>query len=279
MSEDVHRQPLEFVSAPRDTSVDFLDVVEIPVGIRNRTHGPISLEEIALAFQPSATSVPVEAVTVHHRCKGQIQGPGALEYEKVRVCPSLLFQPWTNVFTITARYRSEGPSGVGVALAAVVAANEYIIVNNAPNFSGKLPRASVFISFKDPQDAELAGVAAELVRRAGFSPYLARNDERPGSNYWEDKIQPAIESAEATLVIWTPNTLRQPDTVLRELRYSQEVGTPAGLFLEDATELPRDYPASIREYGGPFVRRQPWESFAREIEAAARRWREDKTFF
>lgn len=133
--------------------------------------------------------------------------------------------------------------------------------------------AEVFVSFKDPENEELAQLAARYLRRAGLAPYLARDDEQCGRAYWEGKIMPAIVRSSGVLVIWSPDVVRSPDAVRREMGIAQRARVPLGLFLSRDVEAPVEYPPSVLEYVC-FDPGAPHAAFADGIADMARRWRE-----
>jgi len=273
----IHR--LQFVDAPHRNSLDYLSSTEIPIGIRNNGALPVVVEAIELVFQ-KAEGVPEALATVVHPCTLEIGAQGGLEYTKVSFRPPLLMTPYTNTYRISITYRECVGGGLGPRYKLALEANPYVIINVPPNFPGRTSdRASVFVSFKDPEDLELAELAAQLLVRAGFGYYMAREEQRLGSAYWAQKIEPAIQAAEGTLVIWTPNVAMSSGPVLRELTYSQTVGTNVGLMLEEGASPPDEYPAVETEYGGPFTRARAIVAFAEEIDAAAVRWRQGGILF
>ena len=89
----------------------------------------------------------------------------------------------------------------------------------------------MFVSFIDPENYPHAEVTALYLSRAGMQPYLAKRDMRTGCDYWQDKIFPAIDRSAGLLVIWTEETLRRPELVVREIQRAQSSGVPVGLFL------------------------------------------------
>jgi hypothetical protein len=275
--------PLEYfrVPLPMGSNAVFLRKFDLFVGIRNAGPVPVMLHDLRFTFQPAHRAVDEALVTSLVQCHGRVLQPSEETIEQFTVCPSLVMHPATNYCHFQVSYSIETPTGHG-ARERIALGSEYLIIADPPSSpSRRCPPyvATVFISFKDSEDLTLATVAADLLRRAGFVPYLARDDERMGADYWAAKIEPAIRSAEGVLVIWTPNSVHRPESVLRELNCALSAHVPVGLFLEEHTRLPIEYPAHQREYGGPFRRDSAFPEFAREIEACVDRWRKGQPLF
>jgi hypothetical protein len=216
---------VEIQIAPYQNAVDYLKTQAIPVGIRSTTR--IILEDLLLTFQPSFP-IPRDLVAVRYRCSGCEVAANALEYFQIAVTPSLLFLPYTNYFDVAAVYRRpEGRRRSSLYEATSLHAS-YLVVGQPPIFQP----AQVFVSFKDPEDLELASLVGELLRRSGLESYLAREDPRPGSEYWRDKIEPAIRSSVALTVVWTHKTVGHDVSVVREVRIARRAGIPDVLLLE-----------------------------------------------
>jgi len=264
----MHR-PKELVlisKADQCRQAHYLESSPFTLWVKNTLAVPIMLDQIQLTFQ-SSYPVPPAAVTSFHNCGGKSINPSAVTPIRVVITPNLLFMPDSNpirqMVADICIQQLEGPirkSGI------VGAGSDYLNIRDAELFEQK----QVFVSYRDDEDLVLAELAKTMLMRAGFTPYLARDDCGTGALYWEAKILPAIRSSIGTLVIWTHNTAARPSEVLRELRYSREVHTPVGLFRGDEAGLPPDYPAHKLEYQA-FTSSMPWVPFASALEAAARR--------
>jgi len=230
-------------------------------------------DEIHVQFQ-TPYDVPISAVTISQGCPGQIINPRGTRPIRVDIEPGLLFTLHSNVMEISADVCIQGNRGFETRKQVPIGGTDFVIVKEAE----VLERKQVFVSYKDEEDLALAELAKAMLRMAGFSAYLARDRLRVGASYWETKIYPAIQSSIGTLVLWTRNTEQSPDEVLRELRYSQEVGTPVGLFRGDEAELPQEYPADRKQHLS-FRTCEPWVPFAEAIREAALREREGEPFF
>ena len=147
----------------------------------------------------------------------------------------------------------------------------YIIVRRPPVVGA----ADVFISFKDPEDDQLSLLVKELLARAGFRGYRAKDDPRPGVSYWDEKIEPAIRSSRTTIVLWTIRAQNDPREVLREVRLSRQYHKYDVLMLEDGTGVraPPEFPPDVIEHI-KFSKDEPWILVAPAIAALAKRWQE-----
>jgi hypothetical protein len=269
---------LQLLRAPaRNRNVDYLSVGDLPIGIRNDFAFPVLPEKIVLNFEVDHPCTSGYGEFRQSWTKG-ILNPGANEYENIRVRAKLLFGSSTNPCQITVTFREDQGHGFWATNESTLGDRDHLVIENAPVFqqSGGEPR-SVFVSFKDPEDLELAELASELLERAGIEPYLAKTDSRTGSAYW-NKIYKAIRNAEGTLVIWTSSAAANRDNVIRELNYSKKHGTSVGLFLQRGVTAPPEYPANKKEFAH-FTPPNAAEPLADSITAAVRRLRNGKTFF
>jgi hypothetical protein len=270
MSSHSSHPALEIQIAPHESAVDYLKTRPVPVGVRNHSDEQIILEDVSLTFQTDYP-IPPENVTVKLPCDGCKVAPKALEYFHVPVIPSLLYRPATNYFSVVVAYRRVKGKTLSALAQAESAHASYLVVKEPPIF----PPAQVFVSFKDSEDLELASLAARFLRRGGLEPYLARNDPRPGSDYWRDKIEPAVRSSVALTVVWSRQTTGHDESVVREVHIARGAGVPDVLLLEQSVAAPREYPPADLEHA-KFDRTAPWIPFAQAIEVVARRIRAGK---
>jgi hypothetical protein len=266
------------IPGPTGSVGEFLVEMLLPLGMRNVGPNRVMVQRLDLLLQPAHGSITESDVTFPHTCN-RILGPEELHHETLVLTPSLMMRPETNIFRCFVTC-VEMPAGASGKPLRFLLGEGHVVLKNTPALPGRAQSpATIFVSFKDPEDFPLAEYAQELLLRAGFFPYLARNDDRAGAVYWPDKIEPAIKNSDGLLVIWTPNTVVNPTSVIRELNCALAAGIPAGLLLEEGTALPREYPAASVEYGGPFSRAEAFRAFAREIASCACSWRKGKPFF
>src|SRR5207247_2184056 len=201
------------------------------------------IEEVGLNFQ-CEWEAPPDKLCIKVACDGQLIEPGGFVDLTVPIRASLLFQLNTNSFVVHVRYRIDTNHGPGPQRLSRLVDNDYVIVRPVPRYEDAL----VFVSFKDPEDEGIARLAEVLLSRAGLRAYLAKDDPRPASEYWRGKIEPAIRSSKAILVIWTPRTDVEPNVVLRETKFAQRSGVPVILCLERGVNPPKGFPPERREY-------------------------------
>src|ERR1051326_730540 len=249
------------VPPPLNPDVDFLGKVRVPVQLTNRSRHRILVERITLQFQ-SNYRVPPEELQITHNCQACALEPGELAYDNVAVIPKLMFLPYTNVFDVEVTYRYETKGQVSKSNSEKRKDVSYLIIQPAPAIFGDL-----FISYKDPEDLELAEDLFNLAKLAGFNPYIAPNDINPGSEIWKDKIPQAIRGSKYFFVIWTSKTASGTG-VQREIKICRDAAVPEVLLLEERMPPPAEYPRN-KEYLR-FPRQHPALQFAKALEAQRR---------
>lgn len=193
---------------------------------------------------------------------------------RISVTAPLLAQAGSNSFSVSADFEVIGDDRIGTPRSARRDQFDYLILGDALSH----PAAEVFVSFIDPENYPHAEVTALYLSRAGMQPYLAKRDMRTGCDYWQDKIFPAIDRSAGLLVIWTEETLRRPELVVREIQRAQSSGVPVGLFLARGVQPPDQCPQAIVEYAS-FDPDDPREAFANAIAAGAATWAKTGRFF
>jgi hypothetical protein len=200
--------------------------------------------------------------------------PGELHSVEVAVVPPLFASNDSNAMDAGVEFDIIHVDRVETGGRKVQKAFDWIDVRELP----ALATGEVFVSFVDPENESLAVLACVMLRRAGLRPYLAREESRPGCDYWTEKIYPAIERSSGVFVIWTEDTVRRSEAVLREITHAQAVGVPVGLFLARGMSAPAQFPADRREHV-PFDLRSPHEAFGHAIATGRRRWEVSGRFF
>lgn len=258
-----------------DRFATFLRRERLALWVRNTSIGAVHLRSVSITLQPEHATLQHDPSLVATRGGLLVHlPPGARECVELTISPPLVALPGSNVWSVSAEFEQVGTRGVGAPRCDSRSQFDWINLHDAPSHS----KAEVFVSFVDPENDELAQLAELDLRRAGVRPYLAKRDTRTGCDYWDDKILPAIERAAGVLVIWTAETLRRPDSVLREIEHAQRVGVAVGLFRANGTQLPPNYPKTIKEYAG-FDPHAPRPAFAQAIAAGAEMWRSTGRFF
>jgi len=217
-----------------DVNVDYLQEVSVPVSISNKANVPILIESIALQFNANEFATNQEEARVIHKCEGGGLKPRGSNYWNVRVKPDLFFEFATNCYSISVTYRREeqGRLGDSVTVHKPAGIGNFLIIKRPPTVFGK-----VFISYKDDEDKKLANLLLTLARNAGFDPYMAPPDLRPGAELWNEKIIPAIQESSCVFVIWTSETSKGTG-VEREIELTREFGKDEILLLENGIDVP-----------------------------------------
>ena len=155
-------------------------------------------------------------------------------------------------------YRKEGLAGERLTQVRMDAF--YIVLGTPPATRGQL-----FISHKDPEDGALARMLCRLCERAGFAPYIAPSDARPGNSIWKEKIPVSIRKSRAVLAVWSSVT-PVGTGVQREIRLARKLKIKDVPLIERGTAIPREY-ANMKIEITWFERRSAPSDFSRAIMA------------
>lgn len=234
------------IPPPRDHRADFLKPVSVPVQIVNDHSRPVLIQSIALQFQ-SDMKVSAAELTIEQNCEGLAIESGRMGYQNVTVTPHLYFRQYTNVFQVVVSYRRQNKRGLGNRLKQSQRDLSHLVVQPAPNIYG-----NIFISYKEPENRALAELLLALGKAAGFTPYIAPADMKPGSKIWREKIPQAIKASKATFVIWTSEAPFGKG-VRREIKISRRNGVPDILLLEEGVKPPLEHKGTDLEWT-PFTR-------------------------
>jgi hypothetical protein len=256
----------------RFQQVCYEDEQPVAIWVENVSTVPVHIRKVSLRLEADTGVDQQDPRLITTVGTVRYLEPGAKHFVMIPVAPPLCARPESNVPRVMAEYHVLDGAG------RIDWTREYesqcLIVNPAPQACDR----PVFVSFADPEDLALAECAATHLTRAGFAPYLARRDPWPGCEYWRDKLEPAIQNAEAILVIWTAITEARPATVMREMAHARTVGTSLGLIREQSVELPPSYPRDVYEYA--VFQRDTFAGTCRDVIAtAAIRWRATAPMF
>jgi len=82
----------------------------------------------------------------------------------------------------------------------------------------------VFISHSE-KDREFCDIVADYLKKCGQQPYIAESLDNPelGKRLWEEKIENAIKTSNAVLLLWT-HDCASSQAVQYELRRAKELG-------------------------------------------------------
>ena len=101
-----------------------------------------------------------------------------------------------------------------------------------------LPEKHFFLSHKDPHNTSLATKLAHHLQKIGFIGYIAENDPRPGLDIWDEKIFPSIDTCFGLIVLWTSDTVKEPQTIIREVEYANKKQKRIILLAEKDIDIP-----------------------------------------
>ncbi len=182
----------------------------IPVQVSNGGSSAVLIEAVTLHAQPE-WECAAAAVAVTHSTPGFRIEPGAVTDREIPFAASPLCHAATNYLDILVTYRDLGAETTDALLLTRLRAC-YVIIEEPP-----LRRQQIFISYKEPEDLQLAEWLEKIVRRHGFRPYRARIDVQPGTNIWKRKIVPQIRASKALAILCTRLTPLGPG-VEREIK-------------------------------------------------------------
>jgi hypothetical protein len=257
-----------------DREVLFGERFRFPFWLRNKTGETLCIRAVSASLQPDNGWVgPPDRMLFRSEIGLELR-PSHKEVVRVSIVPPLDCLAYSNLVDVNVEYGTPADISKGHSRHAERRHLDWLLVKEVPTPA----EAEVFVSFKDRENEDLAQLAVKYLRRAGLSPYLARDDQRCGCDYWEDKITPAILRSAGVLVIWSPDVVRRPDLVRREMGIARAANVPLGLFLSNDTEPPDEYPASVLEHV-PFDPKAPYAAFAEGIATAAQRWKKSGRCF
>lgn len=222
-----------------DAEVEYYQTVGRSIILTNASESRTLVEDITLRFQSDAAEV---ALNVRHECGWEL-APAELREQRIKVTPTPLYLENTNQFDVKVRYRTLAVGHVSDPRHEVVSNTSYIIIRE--------PRATIgqaFISLKQPQDLDLGRLMARMSRRAGITPFLKAEHQRPGEDIWTATIEPALCASQAAIVIWTENTDWDAVGVRREIEFCRERRIPELLLLERNACVPSLYRGTSVEY-------------------------------
>jgi hypothetical protein len=255
----MHRPPFNLVRFVPSEPFHYLEEATIAVAPRNLGRERIIVQRVELEFQTDIPNVQPRDVMISFSPRTACElGGKAYDILNVPFKPSLLMTAFTNCYAVSLTY-ARGRN-VAKTLRVKLPDQCYVIIKAVPSDGSR-----VFVSFKDPQDEALARMLETLLGRAGYEAYLARNDPRPGIDFWKRKIEPAIRSSEMVAVIWTTNTQAHMESVAREIKIAKSAQVPVMVFLEEGVTAPPRFPVKKTEYT-PFSPQNPAIAFAAAIE-------------
>lgn len=226
----------------------------ISLFITNGSPDHLLVESLVLRFQSDVDS---SAIYVEQPWGLELT-PDEQKEQKVTVTPTPDFLANTNCFDVMVKYRVFEKTVWGKLHEEITQRSTYLNIKRSTQQLGQ-----VFISFKQPEDEQLASILGKFAARAGFLPYIALDDPRPGTSLWS-RIEPEIKNSVGVFVVWSRHT-RWGTGVQQEIKICSECGISYVLLIEDNEELPEAYDTTI-EYKR-FDRRYPHTPFSQVIAA------------
>jgi hypothetical protein len=241
---------------PNET--EYYKPITIPISITNVSSGTVLVDQIDLELQTEAGMVNrYIQVDCGHRI-----GPGNVHDELVEITPTPEFIENTCELKILVRFHEVQSAALGKACAEKADQSFFIINRRSSDKLGQL-----FISLKQPADEHLADILAVMARRAGFEPYMAKDDPQPGTDQW-DRIETALKASCAAVILWTSRT-QWGTGVEREIELCRSSGIPDVLLIEEGLEPPEAYRGTDIEYQ-PFNQLNMAIAFSRVISTRRR---------
>ena len=233
MTDDL-APPVKLIIEKREfLRVHYLASIGITIGVKNlHSKATIMVESFALRFQSKRRPIALKDnadpyTTVVYTGDPIVVPPGGLGYATIEVRPNLVFLRYTNTFDVAVTYRLQAER-LG-RQRSFIDEGWFVIVNPAPQLFGR-----IFISYKEPEDRRFADLLFELTKDAGFDPYMAPSDVKPGSRIWGKKIPDAIKDSKFLFVILTRNT-QKGSGVKRKIRIARQNGIAIVPLLENKT--------------------------------------------
>ncbi len=258
---------IELIKFVTPEPVLYLRKTDVAVAPKNSGTTKIILHEITLEFATDFAGVPASRLQYRKSCDGCLLSPGGHEIFSVSVTPSLLFMANTNCYRVLIKWSTqEEPGNMRVI---EISPQPFILVHHPP----AAEELQCFVSFKDPQDLSYADLAKQLLARAGIKAYLARDEPRPGTQLWDQKIIPEIRASKAVAVIWTHDAEQKKDAVVREIGIAKDAELPVLLFCEKGVDPPAELPPDVIEYQS-FTSATAAADLAQGIEGHVRRLRQ-----
>jgi hypothetical protein len=242
--------------APFSPDVQYYDTKAISLYATNVSDTPQLLEKVSVQFQSDSGESPVY---VDHNHGMQVDLNKATDIN-IAVRPTAIYRENTNVFGLMIYCRAVRDNRLADALAEELHANCHYLIIRPPSAT----LGGVFISFKQPENLAHAEALARYARRAGFTPYVVKNDPNPGTDQWQ-RIENAIKQSCAAFIVWTSRT-KWGTGVEKEIELCRKHKVSEILLLEKEQEVPTAYLRTPLEYS-VFDRVSPGSCFSDAVSA------------
>lgn len=236
------------------SDVECFEEFAVPLIITSQCVDPIVIESVTLRFQTDAGMSDF----YHKTDIGHEINPNGLYSKMLKVTSTPEFLTNTNVFSALIRYRRV-PGGVPGDQMSAMSPGRYVIIRPASQKIGRL-----FVSFKQPEDGALARLLKKVAERAGFEPYVAMDEPKPGEDIWK-RIKPVLRKSKVVAFIWTENTVFG-EGVAREIELCKAGRIKYVLLLQQDCTPPPQFKGSTIEYQR-FDPQNCLRSFSQAIEA------------
>jgi TIR domain-containing protein len=232
---DVSKRVIVSASSSQ-TNYTYYESGLICVRVQNQLDEPILVDSVSLSFQQEpGTDVVAFGDAISTK---SVKSGGSSKPLNVRFEVRLSLRPSSNFYQVVVKYRLLSlPDDMREAVSPP---GSFMIIEEIPPSGNQ-----VFLSHCMPEDSGLAQKLGVYLRHAGFTAYMAEIDDRVGTVYWEEKLEPEILKSIGMVVLWTPKVELRSDAVGREIRYAQDHDVSTYPLLEMG-------PTSIESYPGFF---------------------------
>lgn len=222
-----HELSLEDCWSFPELYVPYLEKGGIHAEFKNKSDRVIEIKKISCQFKSNV----LEHYSPSINTSVSIQ-PNKLERIQIPFIGDLSLSEGTITYGVTVNYKKEGSSKL--ITVKYDTPTRSIVVKPVRQTSKYF-----FISHKDPEDSKLATKLDFYLRKLGFEGYVAENDKRPGLDFWDDKIFPAIDYCLAIIVIWTLNATKDRKNIFLEVKYAKKKDRIIIPLTEKDVSIPR----------------------------------------
>jgi len=225
---------IETVRSHPDPYAYFLEPCQVWIQIRNRAGHSMRIEKIELLFVADETAgkfVPFITPSLMIEDK-HLSNPIRIEFPA-----DLSFRSGTNVYRIKVHYRTDSSKVLDLP------SGRFIIFTSLGDGNKQF-----FISHKDPHDTSNARLLALFLKKVGFTGYIAEDDQRPGVDFWNEKIPKAIKASLGAVILWTKKAAKDPENIKREIKIAKSLRKRLVMAAERGIRIPRIFPKKKIEY-------------------------------
>lgn len=212
MSADNNAIELKHFEVCPDLNVKYLDEdARIDMEFKNNSDSVITIKKIICSYQVTDNLPKYEIVK---ETPIEIQ-PGCISKNlEMKLEINLRLQPATNRSTLKVIFDI---NGVSKTITFDNQETKYIIINDR-----RSPGHKFFLSYKDPENKDMAEKLNHYLKKIGFKGYIAIENRKPGMDIWKEKIFPSIDDSAGLIVLWTSEAAKSQDSILREIKYARK---------------------------------------------------------